>query len=128
MTHPRTPAQLQPFVDALGTDGAVTFFLTFGGAEFFIPVEPKGASKLVEVMGLDAARALSATAQHCILPKRIPTAKPWIALVWRARGLPKAEIARRLHVTDVTVRRWLAGHGGTDEGLTAPDTDQLSLF
>lgn len=127
MSPPRAPAQVQPFVDALGTDGAVTFLLAFGGAELYIPADPKGASALVHVMGLEAARALSAVAQQAIIPKRIPTAKPWIARVLFTRGLPKAEIARRLHASDVAVRRWLAGHGG-DADAAAENPDQLSLF
>lgn len=127
MSHPRPPAQVQPFVDALGTDGAVTFLLAFGGAELYIPSDPKGASQLVDVMGLEAARALSAEAQRVIIPKRIPTAKPWIARVMFTRGLPKAEIARRLHASDVTVRRWLAGHGG-EAAVVQDDPDQLRLF
>lgn len=127
MSHPRPPAQVQPFVDVFGTDGAVTFLLAFGGAELYIPADPKGASQLVEVMGLEAARALSAEAQRVIIPKRIPTAKPWVARVLFTRGLPKAEIARRLHASDVAVRRWLAGHGG-DASAVQDDPDQLRLF
>lgn len=127
MSHPRPPAHIQPFVDALGVDGAVTFLLAFGGAELYIPADPKGAGRLVEVMGLDAARALSAEAQRVIIPKRIPTAKPWLARVMNTRGLPKAEIARRLLASDVSVRRWLAGHGG-EPASVQDDPDQLRLF
>ena len=36
MTHPRPTAQVAPFVDALGMDGAVTFLLAFGGAELYL--------------------------------------------------------------------------------------------
>lgn len=128
MTHPRPTAQVAPFVEVLGTDGTVVFLLAFGGSELYLPVTPRADSKLVEVMGMDAARALGAMAQRVMVPERIPTAKPWIARVWRARGLPNAEIARRLHVTDVTVRRWIAGGGGEGIAADAGDPNQLSLF
>ncbi len=128
MMHPRPTAQVQMFVDALGTEGAVEFLLAFGGAELYLPQSPRPDSKLVEVMGMDAACALGAMAQRCMVPDRIPTAKPWIARVLFARGLPKAEIARRLHVADLTVRRWIAGHGADADSAHPDNSDQLSLF
>lgn len=128
MMHPRPTAQVQMFVDALGTEGAVEFLLAFGGAELYLPQNPRPDSKLVEVMGMDAACALGAMAQRVMVPDRIPTAKPWIARVLRARGLPNAEIARRLHVTDVTVRRWIAGQGNDEASGAAANPNQLSLF
>lgn len=127
MTTPAPPAHVAPFVEALGVDGAITFLMHFGGAEMFIPRDPKGGSELARVMGMDAARALSAKAQEVILPKRIPTAKPWIAAVYASRGLSKAEIARRLHVLDTTVRRWLADAGAGDAARVV-DERQSSLF
>lgn len=128
MNIPRPTAQVQPFVDALGIDGAVTFVLAFGGAELYLPQNPRPDSKLVQAMGMEAARALGAMAQRVMVPDRIPTAKPWLARVLRARGLPKAEIARILHVTDFTVRRWIAGHGGEGAATRPASTDQFSLF
>lgn len=128
MTHPRPTAQVQPFVDALGVDRAVEFLLAFGGAELYLPRDPRPSSKLVEVMGIDAARALGEVAQRVMMPDRIPTAKPWIARVLRSRGLPNAEIARRLHVADFTVRRWIAGHGSDGTSPVPGNPDQLSLF
>jgi hypothetical protein len=128
MIHPRPTAQVQPFVDALGVDGAVTFLLAFGGAELYLPQNPRPTSKLVEVMGMDAAMALGAMAQRVMVPDRMPTAKPWIARVLRAKGLPNAEIARRLHVADFTVRRWIAGHNGEGDHRAPGNPDQLSLF
>lgn len=128
MIHPRPTAQVQPFVDALGVEGAVTFLLAFGGSELYLPLDPRPTSKLVEVMGMDGARALGAMAQRVMVQSRIPTAKPWLARVMRAKGLPNAEIARRLHVADFTVRRWIAGHGGDGTAQTPGNPDQLSLF
>ncbi len=127
MTQPRPPAHVQPFVDTLGVDDAVRFLLHFGGAELTISLNPRDG-ELVEVLGIEAARALADLSARTALPRRIPTAKPWLARVLKSQGLSHAKIARRLHVSDVTVRRFIAGmseRGATD----APDTsDQLTLF
>lgn len=124
MTIPRPPAHVAPFVDALGAELAVRFLLHFGGAELYIPRDPKGGSELAEVLGMPAARALSALADRTVLPRRVPTAKPWLARYLKVTaGLSHAEIARRLHATDVSVRKWVAGLQEHE-----PPSDQLSLF
>ena len=101
---PRPPAHVEPYVRILGLDGAITFLMHFGGGELYLPRTPGAASPGEPLLGAEAARALGQAADR--LPKRVPTAKPWIASVWRARGLSVTEIARRLHVSDVAVRRW----------------------
>lgn len=119
---PKPPAHVEPYVRVLGVDLAVKFLLAFGGADLYIPAVPNGRSRLVEVIGREAAERLAAIAHT--LPKRVPTAKPWIAQVLASRGLPKADIARTLHSSDVAVRRWLSGHHShRDE-----DGRQLRLF
>ena len=45
------------------------------------------------------------------LKMRIPLAKPWLAAVFAWQGESTAEIARRLHVIDSSVRRWLRAAG-----------------
>lgn len=122
MTRPRTPAHVQPYVDALGPDLALTFLLHFGGADLYIPANPTGRSELVDVVGLEGARALATLRDR--LQYRVPTAKPWISQMLHEKGLSKAEIARRLHATVPTVTRWLAG--GPPRAF--PNPDQLSLF
>ena len=119
---PRPPAQVQPYVDVLGVDGAVEFLLTFGGAELYIAANPKGRGKVERQFGADKATALAALSDR--LPRRVPTAKPWLAQVLRTQGLPVAEIARRLHATDVSVRAWLR----KAELGEAPDSRQLRLL
>lgn len=124
MNIPRPPAHVAPFVEALGAELAVRFLLRFGGAELYIPRDPKGGSELAEVLGMPAARAISALADRTVLPRRIPTAKPWIARYLKATaGLSHAEIARKLHASDVSVRKWIAGLQEHE-----PPGDQLSLF
>ena len=105
---PPTPAHLAPLVDVLGVDGAIAFLLEFGGAEVWLGAAPGARSRVARLVGEDRAAALAALP----LPRRVPLGKPWIARVWRHRdGLPVAEIARRLHASDVTVRGWLKTAG-----------------
>jgi hypothetical protein len=113
---PRPPAHVAPYVEALGPEGAVTFLLEFGGAELSLPAVPKRRSPVARLLGIEAALRLSAVAHR--LPRRVPTARPWIAAVLRARGEPVAEIARRLHASDVAVRGWIrrAAVEALDEG------------
>lgn len=106
MTAPRPPAHIQRYVDALGLDQTVTFLLHFGGADLYIAQRPTERSELVRVIGQEAAERLAAHADR--LPARVPTAKPWLAAVMKAQGLPAEQIARRLHVSNVTVRRWFS--------------------
>ncbi|MGB3409145.1 MAG: helix-turn-helix domain-containing protein [Jannaschia sp.] len=101
----QVPANITPYVEVLGIELAVTFLLHFGGAELYISEDPKGRSELEALVGTHNARALGQ--QVHLLRRRVPLAKPWIAAVLRISGASTAQIARRLHVTDVTVRRWL---------------------
>ncbi|MGC9368690.1 MAG: helix-turn-helix domain-containing protein [Paracoccaceae bacterium] len=112
MAEPRIqpPAHIEPYVRVLGQDGALEFLLGFGGAELYMTETPKSRSRLVQAVGRERAVALARAAEH--LPRRIPTAKPWLAQVLKAKGLSVAEIARRLHVSDVTVRKYLGGGNG----------------
>ncbi len=102
---PRPPAHLEPYVRVLGADDAIKVFLEFGGAEMYLAPSPKGRSALAQLVGIDKAARL---AEVCT-QKRVPVAKPWIAQVWKSQGLSIAEIARKLHTTDVTVRKWVKG-------------------
>lgn len=103
---PRPPAHLDAYVTALGAELAVRFLLAFGGAEFYVAKDPKGAAMAVEVVGIEGLRALAEVKDR--LPARVPTAKPWIAkYLFTVEGLSKADICRRLHASMPTVTRWL---------------------
>ena len=102
----RTPAQVEPFVAALGEDLAVRFLLNFGGAELHVPARPTPRGRLVAVLGESGAAALADVRDR--IPRRIPLAKPWLARVLATRGFSTAEIARTLLSSDVTVRKWLS--------------------
>jgi hypothetical protein len=104
---PPPPAHLEPYVSALGIEGAIKLFLAFGGTFLSIPRDPKGQSRLVQELGLESARALADLAQRTHLPRRLPIGKPWIAQVWKSQGLTEAKIATSLHVSNVTVAGWL---------------------
>lgn len=102
---PPPPAHVAPFVEAVGAEAAVELLLRFGGAEVHVAGRPRARSRLVAAVGEAAAARLAAVADR--LPRRWPLAKPWIAQCLHAQGLPVAEIARRLHASDVAVRGWL---------------------
>lgn len=123
MNHVQPPAHLEAYVRVLGVEGAIEFFMAFGGAELVYFLSPRN-SRLVDVIGLDAAQALAAEDARHGLPRRVPLGKPWVAQVWKSKGLPVAEIARRMHASDVAVRRWLK-----QQPMPKPvDTRQGTLF
>ena len=124
---PKPPAHLAPFVHALGVDLAIRFLLRFGGAEMYIAASPSSRSLLVREFGEEAAAKIAAACAR--LPRRIPLGKEWIAEVWAYEGLATAEIARRLHVTDVTIRNWRAKAPWRGIKRAAPqDNRQLPLL
>ena len=102
---PRPTAQVKPYVDILGYVLAVTFLLTFGGAEMTLSANPRGRSRLAAVVGHDKAKALAE--QSHLLQKRVPLAKRWLTAYLAWQGHSAAEIARQLRVTDSSVRAWL---------------------
>lgn len=101
---PIPPAQIAPFVQVLGIDGAIRFILAYGGAELVISANPRDGNDLVEMFGRDAVQALAALTG---MPRRIPLVKPWLAAYFHAEGLSIAQIARKLRVSDVAVRNYL---------------------
>lgn len=101
----RVPAQIAPYVEAMGIATTVQFLMNFGGAELYIAYDPKGRSELEALIGQKNAQRLGR--QGHLLQRRVPLAKPWVAAVMRASGASVTMIARRLHVSDVTVRKWL---------------------
>ena len=120
---PEAPENIQAYVDILGVDGTIEFLLTFGGAELYMPADPKGGSELANLVGVEKARALAKAAEH--MKARIPTAKRWIAQVLASKDLPVSKIARKLHITDVTVRKYLRDEFTSDAAFSS---QQLDLF
>jgi hypothetical protein len=116
MTTPRVPANLEPFVAAIGVEATAKLLEAFGGTKVYVPKMPDAASPLVEAVGMDAARALAK-----LWPgeyPRIPKALDWLIHYHRGQDRSIAWIARRLRCTDVTVWKHLTGR----------QRDQLDLF
>lgn len=105
--YPRPTAQVQPYVDALGVETTIEFLLSFGGAELPVASDPKGNGMLVRCIGYQKAKQL-ADISH-LLQNRVPLASRWLAQCLYTQGLSKAAIARRLRLSDVTVRSYLRG-------------------
>ncbi|WP_457650346.1 terminase gpP N-terminus-related DNA-binding protein [Profundibacter sp.] len=104
-THPKPPAQIEAYVEVLGVDLTVEFLLSFGGAELYIGKNPGDKSRLVKLVGPERAKALGRITER--LQRRVPLEKPWTARFLSWKGCSIAEIARKLHVSDVSVRSWL---------------------
>ncbi len=102
---PKPPAQVAPYVDILGPELTVQLLLSFGGAELYIPQSPQGRSRIEALIGRDKVKAL-AQSDH-LFRRRVPLANPWVAACLHFQGLATNEIARKLRITDVTVRKHL---------------------
>lgn len=113
MNAPPVPAQVAPYVEALGIAMTVRFLLIFGGAELYYATDPKGRGRVEALVGPDRAAELGRISHR--LPRRVPLAKPWLAAQLRSEGYGIADIARTLRTSDVSVRKWLKiNHTGTD--------------
>ncbi|MDN5787120.1 helix-turn-helix domain-containing protein [Pseudorhodobacter sp.] len=55
------------------------------------------------------------------MQRRVPLAKPWTVAMLSWQGHSTAEIARRLHVADKTVRGWLNRLKPERDGHAQPD-------
>ena len=106
--YPRPPAQVAVYVEVLGYDLALDFLLAFGGAVIYLPKQPQGRSEIEALIGRENLLRLSAEDHR--LPRRVPLAKKWVASMLAAKGQSVSAIARRLHASDVSVRKWIAGH------------------
>ncbi|WP_424986871.1 hypothetical protein [Microbulbifer sp. S227A] len=109
---PKPPAEVETYVDILGMDLAIEFLLRFGGAELYIPASPKDRSRVAALVGRELTAEL-ARSDH-LLQRRVPLATQWLAACLHAQGRAIAEIARRLRITDVTVRKHLSRYRKQD--------------
>ncbi|MFV0408567.1 MAG: helix-turn-helix domain-containing protein [Paracoccus sp. (in: a-proteobacteria)] len=101
-------------MQVLGIDGAVRFLLAFGGAELIISKKPYETNELVRMFGREAVEAL---ANLTTVPRRIPLAKPWLAVYFHSQGLSVAQIARKLRIADIAVRNYLRRNAENRERL-----------
>lgn len=121
MTGLKIPAHLQPYIEALGEDLGIEFLLSFGGSYVYLSERPQARSPIVELVGEELAIALARRIDTGGL--RVPVGKPFIARHFRAKGWTVNAIARKLHVTDVTVRSWLKQTDGRQLSLALPPVD-----
>lgn len=105
--YPCPTAQVAPYVDALGTETAIEFLLSFGGAELTVSLSPKGRGMVERVIGLENTIKLGNHRDN--MQPRVPLANRWLAQCLYAQGLSVASIARRLRTSDTTVRGYLRG-------------------
>lgn len=124
---PRPPAHVAPYVEVLGED-APAFLMEFGGGDLWLSERPSQRSRLSERLGPARAAALAEAVGAAKV--RVPTAKVWLAHVLKSRGLPADEIARRLHASNVSVRRWLKARPDHGSGPVAVrgDPRQMTLL
>lgn len=104
---PSPPAHVQRYVDAIGVEATIDLFLNFGGSELYFSEEPKGKDMLERVIGYENAKRIAG--ESFDIKHRVPLANKWLAACLYAQGLSVVAIARRLRVSDVTVRKYLKG-------------------
>lgn len=117
MTEGKVPANLAPYVEALGAPGALDFFLRFGGSQIYLPKTPSARSKAAREVGVDNVTRLAQAIGDGYI--KVPLARQWIAAQLRAAGDSDNEIARIVRADVATVRRWL-GHKGSATQLNLP--------
>lgn len=104
--YPPAPVQAQRFVDTLGVVTTIEFLLNFGGSEVFLSGNPKGRGMIERVIGYEATAALQEVSDDLCF--RVPLANKWLAQCLFLQGLSTNTIARRLRVSTVSVRKYIA--------------------
>lgn len=84
----------------IGPEATLALVEARGGIKVYIPEQPAG-SDLADIVGLDAAAKLSSTYARDWL--RVPLARPWRILCYKAAGLSYKQIALKAGCTDATV-------------------------
>lgn len=74
---PKPPADLEPYVEVLGPELAVMFFLRFGGSEVYCSNRPGRNGRLQALIGPANVRALAAVSHR--LQRRVPLGNARVA-------------------------------------------------
>ncbi|WP_339745622.1 hypothetical protein [uncultured Maricaulis sp.] len=101
----KIPANLEPYVTALGVADAERFFLALGGSDIYLPAKSSPRSMAARTIGADRVEKLAAELGPGYI--KVPLARKWVARTMMARGESYAEIARTVRADVATVRRWL---------------------
>ncbi|MGO4196751.1 hypothetical protein AB4Z13_15445 [Rhizobium sp. YAF28] len=104
------PEMVSPFFDVLGVELAVSLLLEWGGTPLYLPRPDsilRQGGDLVDLVGADKARQLGGAigAGHI----KIPICREFLCRYFHSKGFSKLKIARKLKVSDETVRRILNG-------------------
>jgi hypothetical protein len=101
----KAPAHIEPFVEVLGEDGALAFLLEHGGGYLYLTEKPTSKNPVAVMFGVEKAAKLGAKLRHPHM--RVPLAKPWMAKLLASKGMGTHAIARKLHMSDTSVRNWI---------------------
>lgn len=105
------PANIRPYVEALGADDALKLFLELGGTTVYLPAHRSSVASLIaNIVGPEKVLALSERFGHDAAGGyvKVPLARRWTAEVMYLRGTATTEIARKVRADEATVRRWLS--------------------
>ena len=107
------PANIAPFVEALGTEDAMRLFLSLGGSDIYLPQRSSPRSMAARTIGPAKVDQLAAVMGYGYI--KVPLARQWIAAEMKSRGESLAEIARTVRADVATVRRWLGPSNGAHQ-------------
>lgn len=110
------PANIEPYVEALGVDDAMRLFLSVGGSDIYLPRRSSPRSQAARTVGPDRVDKLAKVIGYGYI--KVPLAKRWMAEVMKSQGVSTAEIARTIRTEVATVRKWFPSGSST----------QLTLF
>lgn len=132
----RQSAEIEPqaelYVNVLGLELAATLFLNFGGTVVYFANRPQEHAALSQTIGSDACERISAelTRRSREPWARVPLANLFLARFLRSQGNKTAQIARKLRISDWSVRRYLqsddkrAKVAAKEKGHTRADNDE----
>jgi hypothetical protein len=105
------PAKLLPYVQTLGVEDAIKFFLALGGSHIYLPGKARPGSRAATVLGAEKLEKL--TEWFGIGYVKVPLGSRWIAEVMFADGTSTNRIAALVRSDVATVRRWINYTPGT---------------
>lgn len=96
------PEHIAKFVRIIGEDDTASLLLNFGGAASYFAARPEKVGALREILSVEKIQLLAEHFGGRV--ERIPLGNAFIARHLRSKGMSIQDIARKLHVSDVSVR------------------------
>ncbi|HEV2556828.1 MAG TPA: helix-turn-helix domain-containing protein [Bosea sp. (in: a-proteobacteria)] len=115
---PPPTEDVAPLVELIGEKAALRLLEERGGTRVYVSDAKEGRA-LVEIVGLDAAAAMRR--KYGATRVKLPIGRQWRVLCYKAMGISRPKIARRVGCSETTVDDIVKRHG-------RPDTTQLDLF